>query len=207
MNALQNQHSQLILASASKVRASMLTSAGLTFDIVPSNVDEDVIKETLHRDNQEITPSDIAVVLAQTKADDVSGIHPDALVIGADQVLFCDGRLYDKPRDIDEARDHLLSLKGRTHTLHTAVACAQEKSVVWYHDAQVSLTMRDFSNEFLGRYIVENESDLLSSVGAYKLEGTGSHLFEKIEGDFFSVLGLPLIPLLAFLRENQVIIS
>ncbi len=207
MNVLQNQQARLVLASASQVRATLLRSAGLSFDVVPSTVDEDIVKTTLRRDNQDTTASDIAVVLAQTKATDVSRREPQALVIGADQVLFCDGRFYDKPRDMDDARNHLLSLKGKTHTLHTAVACAQDEAVLWYQDAQVSLTMRDFSNDFLGRYIAQNGSDLLTSVGAYKLEGTGAHLFEHIEGDFFTVLGLPLVPLFAFLRQKGAIVT
>ena len=207
MTAFQIGTGKLVLASASQIRAEMLKACGLVFDIRPSSVDEPTIKEALKTERGALTGDDLAAVLAQTKAVDVSTKDPSGLVIGADQVLSLDGKFYDKPVDRDDARNTLTELRGKTHLLHTAVACASAGEVVWHHEASVALTMRDFSNEFLGLYMADCGDGLLTSVGAYKLEGSGAQLFDRIEGDYFSVLGLPLLELLGFLRTTGAISS
>ncbi len=207
MSLFQQSGISLVLASASTVRADMLRGAGLRFDVRPSPVDEDAVKSALKSERGEITGEDLATILAQTKATSVSEQEPSALVIGADQVLGFEGRFYDKPKDMDEARDALIAMRGKTHVLHTATACAEAGDVIWHHESSVTLTMRDFSNDFLGTYLAACGEDILTSVGAYKLEGPGAQLFERIEGDYFSVLGLPLLPLLQFLRSRGAIES
>jgi septum formation protein len=195
----------LILASTSRTRRQILTNAGLTFDAVAPEVDEAVIRETLTAEDDGIDPADVAEVLARAKAEDVSARHPDALVIGADQVLACEGVIYSKVENEDQARDALLALRGRTHQLHTAVALAQGGETVWERVETAHLTMREFSAASLGSYIAQAGPDVLESVGCYKLEGPGVQLFEKIEGDYFTILGLPLLPLLAELRARKLI--
>ena len=207
MTVFQIGTGKLILASASSIRADMLRASGLEFDVQPSSVDEPSIKAALKTERDTLTGDDLASVLGQTKAVDISAKNPADLVIGADQVLSLDGKFYDKPVDLDDARNTLIELRGKTHLLHTAVACALAGEVIWHHEASVALTMRDFSNEFLGLYLADRGDDVLTSVGAYKLEGSGAQLFERIEGDYFSVLGLPLLELLGFLRTTGAIAS
>jgi septum formation protein len=127
------------------------------------------------------------------------------LVIGADQVLVCDGKIFDKPSTKDEARDQLVTLRGKKHELVSAVAVARHGSTIWSHCAHAQLTMREFSNTFLGYYLAEMGEEITSSVGGYKFEGPGAQLFEKIEGDYFTILGLPLLALLEFLRSQDVL--
>ncbi len=207
MSAFQQSGINLVLASASRVRAEMLGGVGLRFDVRHSPVDEDAVKAALKSERGEITGEDLATILAQTKATAVSEQAPSSLVIGADQVLGFEGTFYDKPKGMNEARDALIAMRGKTHVLHSAVACAEAGNVIWHHEASVTMTMRDFSNDFLGSYLAECGEDILTSVGAYKLEGLGAQLFERIEGDYFSVLGLPLLPLLEFLRSHGAIES
>lgn len=207
MSLFQQSGINLVLASASTVRAEMLSGAGLRFDVRRSPVDEDAVKAALKSERGEITGEDLATILAQTKATAVSELETSSLVIGADQVLAFEGRFYDKPKDMDEARQALIAMRGKTHVLHTAAACAESGTVVWHHESSVTLTMRDFSNDFLGTYLAACGEDILTSVGAYKLEGPGAQLFERIEGDYFSVLGLPLLPLLRFLRSHGAVES
>lgn len=207
MSVFQQSGISLVLASASKVRAEMLHGAGLRFDVIQSPVDEDAVKAALKSERGEITGEDLAAILAQTKATAVSEQAPSSLVIGADQVLAFEGRFYDKPRDLDEARQALMAMRGKSHVLHTAAACAEEGKVSWHYESMVTVTMRDFSNDFLGTYLAVCGEDILSSVGAYKLEGPGAQLFERIDGDYFSVLGLPLLPLLDYLRSHRAILS
>ena len=197
----------IVLASASRVRADMLRGAGLRFDVRPSALDEDAVKSALKSGPGGIAGEELAAVLAQAKATCVSQRDPSALVIGADQVLGFEGRFYDKPKDMDEARDALAAMRAKTHTLHTAAACALAGDVIWHHESSAALTMRDFSNRFLGTYLAACGEGILTGVGAYKLEGPGAQLFERIEGDYFSVLGLPLLPLLRFLRGHGAIES
>jgi septum formation protein len=191
----------LVLASASRVRAALLRQAGLTFDIVPAHADEAATKRAMAG----AEPMAIARALAEIKALAVSALRPEALVIGADQVLVCAGMLFDKPADLDEARGHLRRLRGRVHHLCTATAVAQGGEVLWRYDERPELAMRDFSDAFIERYLAEVGGDALLSVGAYQLEGRGAQLFERVAGDFFSILGLPLLPLLSFLRQRNLI--
>ncbi len=195
----------LVLASASRIRADLLRAAGLEIEVLPAEIDEAAVKAVLTRENPDFSGADMAEILARTKASTMSETRPDAMVIGADQVLDCEGRVFDKPEDMDEARRHLVSLRGRAHRLLSSVACARGGEVVWHHQSTVTMHMRDFSNAFLGTYLGTVGEDALTSVGAYKLEGLGSHLFERIEGDYFAVLGLPLLELLAFLRTENVV--
>ena len=197
----------VILASASTVRADMLRNAGVTFDIHAANVDEDAIRQSLETGTGDVTPSDVAVVLAQAKAMTVSQQISGALVIGADQILVCDGEIYTKPGDKNAARDQLFRLRGKTHSLISAVACACDGEVLWFHEQTAHLTMRDFSNEFLGTYLADAGVSVTKSVGAYQLESLGVQLFSAVEGDYFTVLGLPLLPLLTFLRTQNVILE
>jgi septum formation protein len=179
----------------------MLQAAGLSFDVVPSVVNEESAKATYRAGGMK--PVAQAEALAELKALSVSG-EREALVIGADQMLAVDGRVMDKPQDIAEARQHLLMLRGKTHELLTAAVVSRGKEIVWRHVDVPRLTMRDFSDAFLDDYMLRAGENTLRSVGAYQLEGLGAQLFARVEGDYFSVLGLPLLPLLAFLREQGI---
>lgn len=198
---------RLVLASGSRSRRQMLDAAGLTFDIAPADVDERAIRETLQAGDSGIEPADVAEVLARAKAETISRQHPDALVIGADQVLALDDEIFEKPPDLAGARRHLQKLRNRTHQLHSAVVLARNGEVVWAHVDTASLTMHAFSADFLETYLTLAGTVICDSVGAYQLEGLGVQLFERIEGDYFTILGLPLLPLLAELRARKVISS
>ncbi len=193
----------VILASASKSRANLLRAAGVPYEIIPAHVDEDAVKNALRQDGA--TAQKCAETLAEFKAVKISQGRPNDLVIGADQMLECDGAWFDKPLDVEGGRSHLLKLRGKVHTLPTSVAVALNGSIIWHHDAAPRMTMRDFSDAFLDAYLADVGEAVTSSVGAYHLEGRGSQLFSKIDGDFFTILGLPLLELLAFLREHQVV--
>lgn len=190
----------LILASQSAIRADILTGAGLDFTQVDSGVDEAPIKKALEQAGE--SPAKMAETLAAAKAKSASLSHPEALVIGADQVLVCQGRAFDKPVDLIEARAHLTALRGRIHTLETAVAVFQNGSCLWHFETAPELEMRKFSDEFLTRYLERVGERALWSVGAYQIEGPGITLFERVEGDYFSILGLPILSLLNFLRHH-----
>ena len=192
----------LILASASRARRELLGAAGLTFDVVPADVDEATIRETLLADDAGIDPVDIAEVLARAKAEAVSRDHPDRLVIGSDQVLARDARLYGKPADLEEARVMLMGLRGVTHELHTAVALAMAGETVWAHAETAYLTMRSFSTAFLDGYLAHVGARICDIAGGYEIEGPGVQLFERVEGDYFTIVGLPLLPLLQELRAR-----
>jgi len=194
---------RLILASGSAVRARLLTNAGLAIEIVPSNVDEDDIK----RVNEGIAVEQLAMILARAKAAEVAARNSDALIIGADQILDCDGARFDKPKDRVEAAEHLSAFRGRTHRLITACTVHRGLEEIWHYTAIPQLTMWDFDDAFVGDYLARAGDSVLTSVGAYLLEGLGSNLFEKIEGDYFSILGLPLLPLLAFLRTQGLVLK
>lgn len=181
----------------------MLRSAGLEIAAHPSDLDESPLKARLEKTGS--SGRDIALALAEAKARAVATHFPDALVIGADQILDCDGRRYDKPANREEARAQLIALRGRTHELVSAAAVVQGDRLLWRHAERAQLRMRDFSDAFLDRYLIKAASGLTGSVGAYQLEGLGAQLFSSVEGDFFVILGLPLISLLAFLREEGVI--
>lgn len=198
---------ELVLASASPSRRALLEATGLRFETKPANVDERAIQSALTQGNDGIEPIDIAEILARAKADAVSAERPGAWVIGADQILTFDGEIFEKPADMDEARDRLLAFRGRVHELHACVAVAKDGSCLWSHTETAHMKMRDFTPEFLGRYLALAGDDILSSVGAYKLEDFGVHLFSEIRGDYFTILGLPMLALLDYLRGEGVVLS
>jgi septum formation protein len=201
---LQGGRPPLILASESKTRARMLEAAGLAFIVEPPGLDEAVMRQAVSGE-QTLAPSDVAEVLARAKAEAVSDLAPKAYVVGADQVLALGDQILSKPESMEVARRQLLDLSGRSHTLHTAVALATNGETVWADTQTATLTMRKLSPEFIGRYLAAAGEDVLSSVGAYQIESIGIQLFEKIDGDYFTILGLPLIPLLDALRREGAI--
>ena len=200
-------HRDVVLASEAEGPQKLLTAAGLAFRIVPPEVDEAAIHEALHNGNAETDFSDVAELLARAKAEEVSARVPGALVIGADQVLSLDGKILDKPMDRDAVRDSLFALRGKTHQLHSAVALAEGGQVIWTHTETAHLTMRQFSPEFLGLYLAAADPQVYQSVGPYQLDGLGIQLFDRIEADYFAILGLPVLLLFARLRESQIIAS
>lgn len=194
---------KLILASASPARREILEKAGLRVAVHPASVDEDSVKDSMAA--AKASASDTAMALAELKATRVSGKFSEPFVIGADQILECGDRWFDKPVDLAHAEAHLRSLRGRRHQLATAVCVAKAGSVIWRYLAVPKLTMRDFSDQFLAAYLAQCGDAILASVGAYRLEDRGVQLFNAIDGDYFAVLGLPLLPLLDFLRTHAVI--
>lgn len=196
--------SSVTLASGSAIRATLLRNAGLVFDIYPPNVDEGAIKKTSAA--QGLSLGETALALAEAKALAVSSnnnpVHRQALIIGADQILEFDGAPYDKPACLDEARRRLFQMQGKTHRLINAVVVARAGQIIWRNLEIPSLTMRDLNEEEIDRYLQDAGDDILSSVGAYQIEHFGARLFEKIEGDYFAVLGLSLFPLFKVLRQE-----
>lgn len=195
----------VVLASASRVRTALLRAAGIPILVDAAAIDEAEVKAALRAARAE--PVAIAETLAELKAQRVSRRHAGNLVIGADQVLECDGVVFDKPADLAAARHQLLALRGRRHQLVSAVVLMRDGQRVWHHVARADLTMREFSTDFLDRYLQSAGEAALSSVGAYQLESVGAQLFASIEGDYFTILGLPLLPLLDILREHAVLPS
>lgn len=191
--------SPVVLASASKIRSKILLNAGVPHTCETSGIDEHIIKERLIGDGSDVETA--ASALAEAKAEDVARNHPEALVIGADQILECEGRWFDKPKDLGAAAETLRALRGRKHRLISAVSVFRKGSLDWGYLEAPSLTMRDFSDGFLEDYIKASGPEILESVGAYRLEGTGAQLFSRIEGNYFTILGLPLLALLDFLRK------
>ena len=192
----------LVLASASSARRRLLESAGLTFEVVASPANEASAKATYRAGGMK--PRAQTQALAELKALSVSSAR-EGLVIGADQMLAIDGHVLDKPKDLAEARSHLQTIRGRTHELLTAAVVSRGEEIIWRHLDVPRLTMRDFSDAFLDDYMQHASENTLRSVGAYQLEGRGAQLFDLVEGDYFSVLGLPLLPLLGFLREQGIV--
>ncbi|MCT8972208.1 Maf family protein [Microbaculum marinisediminis] len=196
----------VVLASASRTRRSLLEAVGLDVEAVPSGLDERAMIDAIVQDTEEdLPPADVASVLAAAKADAVSANRPGAIVIGADQTLELDGELFVKPESIEQARSNLLRLRGKTHLLHAAVAIVRDGEQLWSTLETAALTMRDFTPQFLGRYSVAAGEDMLDSVGSYRVEGLGLQLFEHIDGDHATILGLPLLPVLAELRKLGVV--
>jgi len=191
----------LVLASRSDVRGKMLAASGLRIEIRPSPLDERATEAKAGS----IDAAAVARLLARAKADAVASILPGRLVLGADQTLARGNKRFSKPADRTSAAEQLRALRGRTHELHSALAVVRDGATVFACVDTAKLTMRDFSDEFLDNYLEMAGDAALSSVGGYQLEGIGIHLFERIEGDYFTILGLPLLPLLAFLRENKFI--
>jgi septum formation protein len=193
----------LVLASASGARAQILKQAGIGCLRDPAKIDEAVIKRNYKRRGK--TADDTAGALAKAKAKNVSAYRPGALVLGADQILECDKVWFDKPCDRDDAATQLKALRGRTHELITAACVVRNGHIMWEHCERTRLTMRPFSPQFLDAYLAKGGKGVLESVGAYRLEGMGVQLFSKIGADYFTILGLPLIALISFLRFQGVL--
>nr|WP_313519300.1 nucleoside triphosphate pyrophosphatase [Brevundimonas diminuta] len=192
---------RLILASKSAARRAMLTDAGVPFAVQVADVDEDALK------TPGVDPVELAVELARAKALAVSRHDADAWVLGADQTLSFEGGLVSKAPTLQAARERLSAMRGRSHQLHSGAALARNGQVVWSGVDTVEMKVRDFSDAFLDAYLAAEGEGLLACVGSYRLEGLGSQLFEAVEGDYFTVLGLPLWPVLAELRRAGVIAS
>ncbi|MEO9683405.1 MAG: Maf family nucleotide pyrophosphatase [Tateyamaria sp.] len=193
----------LILASGSQIRAQLLRNAGVAFDAQIARVDEESIKESMIA--EAALPRDIADALAEMKARKVADKHPEAMVIGCDQVLAFDKSILSKPNSLEEAAEQLRMMRGQRHMLLSAAVIYHEGKPIWRHIGQVRLRMRDVSDAYLDGYISRNWDDIRHSVGAYQLENEGVRLFRSIEGDYFHVLGMPLLELLAFLTLRGVI--
>ncbi|RWO79281.1 Maf-like protein [Mesorhizobium sp.] len=190
---------KIILASGSPFRKALLVNAGVAVEAVPAAVDERALEAPLRGSG--ISPEDVALVLAEAKATEVSERKPGALVLGCDQTLSLGDEVFHKPADMEAARRHLLALSGKTHLLNSAVVLARNSEVLWRHVSVASLTMRKLDPAFIGRHLARVGAKALSSVGAYQIEGEGIQLFERVEGDYFTIVGLPLLPVLAKLRE------
>jgi septum formation protein len=195
----------LVLASASPIRATLLRNAGLDFAAEPARIDEDAVRQSLVAEGA--GPRDIADALAGMKAARVSARRPGALVIGSDQVLVYAGELFAKPDTVEAARAQLMVLRGRSHELLSAVVVCREGRPLWRHVGEARLRMRDFSDDWLDGYLVRNGEAALGSVGAYRIEEEGVRLFSAIDGDYFTILGLPLLPLLSWLSLRGTIAS
>lgn len=192
----------ITLASGSQIRRQILDGAGLVYDVKTSLVDESTIKASMIE--MGAPPRDIADALAEAKAVKVSR-DKEGLVIGADQIMVMDDLIYDKPKTMEEARARLLSMRGKPHYLIGAVVICDAGQAVWRHASKTTLHVREFSDNFLDDYLEQEGEDILSTVGAYKFEGRGAQLFSKVEGDFFSILGLSLLPVLDYLRVRGVL--
>lgn len=195
---------RVILASGSAIRRKLMTEAGLDFEVITKPVDEAAIKESMLAESARLR--DIADALAEAKSMRVSRIK-SGLVIGADQIMVMDNKLFDKPKDMNEARERLKLMRGKTHYLMGAVVICENGNPVWRHMAKTKLTMREFSDEFLEDYLAKEGELVTKSVGAYRFEGLGSQLFSHVEGDFFSILGLSLLPVMDYLRIRGAIVS
>jgi len=200
---IQASSPTLILASQSTARAALLTAAGLQFEARPARVDEAAVKQACRA--EDLDAADTALTLAGLKAERIR--DPQAMVIGADQLLVCGDAWFDKPDSIDGARHHLRALRGQTHRLVTAVVCLRGWQEVWRHVTEPCMRMRGFSDAFLEAYLGVEGDAVLSCVGAYRLEGLGVHLFDSIQGEHAAILGLPMLPLLGFLRQHGLILS
>ena len=182
----------------------LLANAGLDFEVVLPDVDEEAIRDAVTVDG-DVDTSDLADILARAKGENVSARHPERLVIAADQILALGDRVFAKPNDSAAARDTLLALAGKTHQLHSAVVLARGGEIIWSDVDTAHLTMRALSAAEIGRYLAAVGDNVLSSVGAYQLEERGIQLFNSIEGNYFTILGLPLLPLLKELRARGVL--
>ena len=195
----------LVLASGSRARSAMMQAAGVKFDIQKAYVDEGPVKEALL--SQGAKPHDIADALAELKALAVSSIKEGAYVLGADQILSLDGLCYSKAENMVAAKKQLQALSGKKHSLISAVVIAKDGQIIWRAIDKAHLTMRPLSDEFIDDYLIKCGDDILSSVGCYHLEGRGAQLFERVEGDCFTVLGMPLLKILHFCRTEGLILS
>ena len=193
---------QIILASKSAARRAVLTGAGVPFEVAVAGVDEDAVKTAMLA--QGATPRDVADALAEIKAVKISAGRP-GFVIGSDQTLEFEGQLYDKAETLEAAAERLKTMRGKPHKLHSAVVVAKDGAPIWREIVSATLTMRDFSDDFLEAYLALEGEEMLGSVGCYRLEGPGAQLFSKIEGDYFAILGLPLMGLLDLFRRHGVL--
>lgn len=191
----------LILASQSRTRQALLANAGLVFEAIPADIDE----RRIQHDSGLLEPDRIALLLARQKALAVSSVHSERMVIGADQTLALGSRLFTKPVGRAQAADQLLALAGRTHELHSAIAVARDGKTIFENISVARMTMRPLTEAEIEAYLDAAGDAVTTSVGAYQLEGLGVHLFERIDGDHFTILGLPLLPLLAFLRREKLL--
>jgi len=194
---------RIVLASRSAARGAVLANAGVRFEAIPSTVDERRVEEPLIAAGR--SAAEVAMALAEAKALDVAASAADAIVIGADQTLDADGRRWIKPESMEEARDQLLTLAGRSHKLQTAVAGIRDGAIRWRHLESATMTLRPLTPGAIDRYLETVGEAALASVGAYQIEGPGIQLFERIDGDYFTILGLPILPLLKWLRDERVL--
>lgn len=193
----------VVLASASEVRRRLLEDAGVAIRVVPAHIDEAALRDGLIA---EAAPHfAIAETLAELKAQQVARRAAGEIVIGADQILVCEDEVFEKPADVAGVGDHLRRLRGRPHRLLSAVCAVRDGDVLWHHNDAATLHMRQVSDAFIDAYVAAAGERACTSVGAYQLEGLGSQLFDRIEGDYFTILGLPLLPLLDFLRNNGIL--
>lgn len=199
--------SRLILASGSPFRRQMLEAAGLVFDVIPASIDERALENRLTNCGKVVRASEVALALSLAKAEAVSNAYPSALVIGCDQVLDLEGVLLSKAETISAAKAQLAGLRGKTHTLHSGICLTHGGKPVWTHVDVARMTMRPFSDAFLEAYARQMGERMCQSVGAYEIEGRGIQLFERVEGSHFTIIGLPLLALLAKLRELEVLPS
>ncbi|WP_043714770.1 Maf-like protein [Ochrobactrum intermedium] len=195
--------SDLILASKSPFRSALLKNAGIEFSTASAEIDERAVEAPLYETGA--TPEEVAQVLAEAKALDVSEKNPGAVVIGCDQTLSLGDEIFHKPTDMEAARRQLLKFSGMTHQLNSAVVLVKDGETLWRHVSIARMTMRDLDPGFVGRYLGRVGDAALSSVGAYQVEGPGIQLFDRIDGDYFTIVGLPLLPLLAELRKEKLI--
>ncbi|MBA4046595.1 MAG: septum formation protein Maf [Erythrobacter sp.] len=193
----------LILASKSASRRAMLDAAGVAYESIPADIDERAVEAGL----EGASPADIAEALAVAKAAAVAALHPEALVLGSDSLVVAGGRRFDKPRSIEEAAEHLRFFSGRVMELHSAAALVRDGGCLWSHASIARLHVRELSEDFIAHYLSLEWPEISYTVGAFRIEGPGVQLFESIEGDQFTVLGMPLIPLLGALREEGVLIA
>ena len=191
----------IVLASTSTIRRQILEHAGIAFETARPMADEDEIK----RKSEHLDPGELAVVLAEAKALSVSSKYPEKTVIGGDQVLNLEGKALGKPANVVDAEAQLRSMRGRSHRLETAICCAIDGAIIWRHLARPALSVRDFSDEFLKSYLARAGDRVKLSAGSYQLESFGVQLFDAIDGDYFAILGLPLLPLLSFLRSRGMV--
>lgn len=195
----------VVLASASRARVAMLEQAGVPVIAHPAAVDEDEVKRSCRAEGLPVEA--VAEALAELKAMRVTRRHPGALVIGADQMLECEGDWFDKPVDRAAARDQLLRLRGRTHRLVSCAVVVRDGERLWHQVQSARLTVRPFTEAFLDDYLDRAGERVLGSVGCYQIEGLGAQLFSRVEGDWFTILGMPLLPLLGFLRAHGVLVE
>jgi septum formation protein len=194
---------RLILASASSGRRTMLENAGVAFTVEAASIDEDAVKQSLKVENAAVEHA--AETLAELKARRISARHPGALVLGADSMLECEGCWYDKAVSVAEAREHLLSMRGKTHRLVTSAVLVRDEVRIWHHTAVAAMTMRIFSDAWLDGYLARIGERACASVGCYQVEGEGLQLFSRIDGDYYAIVGLPMVAVLDQLRIQGVL--